>query len=889
MLASCGGNELRVYGVDDDHSLSHQRTVDGLHGYNISALSWNHTNQVVAIAGSEAKISLVQASNGQLLSTLPFSVAEANAFAGETRAVAFSSNSRYLASSSSRSVNLWDLKRRQLRASFTGHRAAVTTLSVAAEGDIIAGDAAGAIRLWNLRSGESSAEMILADEGRTYGSVVCSQASQLGPARVAAGYESGDLALWDLQTNACVRQQHAHTSNIMSVAYSPKNSRLVASCGMDGQVLLMDTGVRSSEPSAVITVGEPLRCLTFHEGAIHCAIGSEAGTLAVYDWRNVRQPVWVAEAHNPFPVSALAYQNASYGPSTTPSKIFGSARSTTSSANSSVNPQQQPPRSAGKGVIQGGGSGAANVTNSPARDRSLQSATAVDQRSPKRTTVDVGGGALTPSRTVRTSGADAVLRGSLDSHGTTMSSLSNSTAHAKAAHSQSVFGAGSSIHGGPAGTGGGGAVAAGSSLPPPLALSIPSSKPTSSASKPLKLPNSSQINVHMTAPAPVMPPPPPLHAQIPVSPLQIAGEEKRGMAHAMTKNYAKDAAGNGGISDTVAAAGVSRSNNIPRPYLMPDDLVFADEEDLFSNVRHSQGGTQQSVVDTGASVSGTGVYSSVFESESIEAVGAVEGVGVGGESPILGRADQQQDGWSTQSDASESAISAPVVARMSVTSTSTAAAAEEAIGYQAGDNVKRAQALAAQMAMSAAKKQEQQQHEMQEKESRRLELESHHQQQQKRRQQQQLEEQQLHQNQQHAQVEAHSSSSVLSSVPDSAVSAPFVAPVPAAAASSSSSGTAAAAGEGTTTAAAAAMAEDYASLRLKVQPVSSAELQDSLHLLRYDIHREISAITREQLRLYELQRSDMQQLVAGFQAQLAEVLQANKELRAENEKLRQIY
>jgi hypothetical protein len=85
------------------------------------------------------------------------------------------------------------------------------------------------------------------------------------------------------------------------------------------------------------------------------------------------------------------------------------------------------------------------------------------------------------------------------------------------------------------------------------------------------------------------------------------------------------------------------------------------------------------------------------------------------------------------------------------------------------------------------------------------------------------------------------------------------------------------------------MAEDYASLRLKVQPVSSAELQDSLHLLRYDIHREISAITREQLRLYELQRSDMQQLVAGFQVQLAEVLQANKELRAENEKLRQIY
>lgn len=120
MLASCGGNELRLYHVDSNYGLSHQRTVDGLHGYNISALSWNHTNQVVAIAGTEPKISLVQTSSGQLLSSLPFSVAEASAFAGDTRAIAFSCNSRYLASTSGRIVHLWDLKRRQLRASFPG-------------------------------------------------------------------------------------------------------------------------------------------------------------------------------------------------------------------------------------------------------------------------------------------------------------------------------------------------------------------------------------------------------------------------------------------------------------------------------------------------------------------------------------------------------------------------------------------------------------------------------------------------------------------------------------------------------------------------------------------------------------------------------------------------
>ena len=35
----------------------------------ITSLSWNHTNQVLAFGGGSRKISLVQASNGQLLST----------------------------------------------------------------------------------------------------------------------------------------------------------------------------------------------------------------------------------------------------------------------------------------------------------------------------------------------------------------------------------------------------------------------------------------------------------------------------------------------------------------------------------------------------------------------------------------------------------------------------------------------------------------------------------------------------------------------------------------------------------------------------------------------------------------------------------------------------
>ena len=72
MLASVGGNELKLYGVDSSRQLKLKTVCDGLHSYNLGAVAWNHTNQVVAIAGSEPKISLVQANDGQLLSSIPF-------------------------------------------------------------------------------------------------------------------------------------------------------------------------------------------------------------------------------------------------------------------------------------------------------------------------------------------------------------------------------------------------------------------------------------------------------------------------------------------------------------------------------------------------------------------------------------------------------------------------------------------------------------------------------------------------------------------------------------------------------------------------------------------------------------------------------------------------
>ena len=83
--------------------------------------------------------------------------------------------------------------------------------------------------------------------------------------------------------------------------------------------------------------------------------------------------------------------------------------------------------------------------------------------------------------------------------------------------------------------------------------------------------------------------------------------------------------------------------------------------------------------------------------------------------------------------------------------------------------------------------------------------------------------------------------------------------------------------------------EEFESLRRAHRAVTTQELQDSLQMLRYDVHREVQEVIKEQVRQFAIAREDTEDIIRCLSSQLADLLQANKELRAENERLRRIY
>jgi WD40 repeat protein len=268
--------------------------------FSLSSVVWSHTNQVLACGGTGNKITLFQSTSGQVLSTLPYRPQDN--FIGVIRSLAFSDNSRYLASTINRNVVVWDLKRREIKTQLQGHKSMINKVSFLPDGKIASGDESGIIRVWDMRLNISSPELV------SDSSVNALKISPTTTTKLAAGYDDGFVKIWDSNSCSVLRKQLIHSGNVTSLSYSPKNDRLIASGGKDGKVFLCDVNSpATSSPTACIYVNESITSLSFHDNSIQIAVGSIRGNMTLYDWRSIRKPICQISAYS-LPINDLCFE-----------------------------------------------------------------------------------------------------------------------------------------------------------------------------------------------------------------------------------------------------------------------------------------------------------------------------------------------------------------------------------------------------------------------------------------------------------------------------------------------------------------------------------------------------------------------------------------------------
>lgn len=283
------------------------------------SLSWNHTNQVIALGGKQPKINLIQANSGQLLSTLVLS--ESKLLSNPIKAMEFSSNSRFIACAVGAPVQLWDLKRRQIKSVFTGHIYPVVSVSFTPDGDLFTGDCYGNIKLWNSKSNLSvlSINATNADNGSLSippeGGLTCMKYSAPS-SLLLSGFNDGFVRIYDFSSQEILqslREQQLHSDRVTAMTASPKNSKLVTTASLDQKLLLIDTSSKFSSNGSngvcgMVQTEHRLTSLAFHENGLYTAAGTEDGYILVYDWRHVRRPISSTAAHHPNAIHQLQFQ-----------------------------------------------------------------------------------------------------------------------------------------------------------------------------------------------------------------------------------------------------------------------------------------------------------------------------------------------------------------------------------------------------------------------------------------------------------------------------------------------------------------------------------------------------------------------------------------------------
>eukprot|EP00741_Cyanophora_paradoxa_P009366 tig00000144_g9072.t1 len=272
-----------------------------------NCIRWSANNQTIASVGNDGVIRVTHAVTGSTV--LSMNVNGQDGKPEVLNGVGFSSSSRFLVTGGSDAVvKIWDLKARIMMRALKGHSAAVTCVSFSPEDlEVASGGKAGDVFVHQFSSQEHAASSLspLKLPSSCSAAVRALQYAPLRKQTLAACREDGSLQVWDTTTGATLLSMTGkHAGAATALAFSPLNAILLATVGLDSQILFYDLDNKKLIKN--VQAEEALTAVAFTNDGSGLVVGTARGRVLLYDLRQAHAgPVQALAAHSQ-PVACVA-------------------------------------------------------------------------------------------------------------------------------------------------------------------------------------------------------------------------------------------------------------------------------------------------------------------------------------------------------------------------------------------------------------------------------------------------------------------------------------------------------------------------------------------------------------------------------------------------------
>ncbi|KAF1960186.1 putative WD-repeat protein [Byssothecium circinans] len=228
------------------------------HSNCVNSLSFSADGTVLASAGGDGMVKILDVKSGAVLQTL-----DEHQRSKAVCSVSFSPNGTLLASSSADgTIIVRDAGSRATTRILKGHLDLVNSIAFSPDGMLLASASSDAtVKLWDLQSGK--ALHTLRDHSQFPQSVAFSPEGTF----LASASQDKTVIIWDAGSGATLRILKGHSDRVYSVAFSP-DGMLLASASSDTTVKLWD-----------LQSGEALHTLMGHSKWVDCIAFSPDGSL----------------------------------------------------------------------------------------------------------------------------------------------------------------------------------------------------------------------------------------------------------------------------------------------------------------------------------------------------------------------------------------------------------------------------------------------------------------------------------------------------------------------------------------------------------------------------------------------------------------------------------